>query len=130
MPLTSSAAAALIAAAKSGLEALTPAQLAAVWPTADTALVDLREPAELAREGMIEGALHVPRGLLEFAADPASPLHKTQMHPDRRVILYCASGGRSALAAQTLRGMGYARLAHLEGGIAAWQAQGHPVSTG
>ncbi|MEI8298152.1 MAG: rhodanese-like domain-containing protein [Pseudomonadota bacterium] len=127
MPLERTAAA-LIAAARSGLEALTPAQLIAEWPAEATVLVDLREREEIARDGLLPGAIHVPRGLLEFAADSASPLHNPALSPERRVILYCASGGRSALGAKALREMGYTRLAHLEGGVLAWKAQGLPLS--
>lgn len=129
MPLEKTAAA-LIAAARSGLEAVTPVQLAAEWPADDAVLVDLREREEIARDGLLPGAIHVPRGLLEFAADPASPLHNPALRPERRVILYCASGGRSALGARALREMGYTRLAHLEGGVGAWKAQGLPLRTG
>ena len=106
MPLERTAAA-LIAAARSGLEALTPAQLIAEWPAEATVLVDLREREEIARDGLLPGAIHVPRGLLEFAADSASPLHNPALSPERRVILYCASGGRSATAARMLLAAGY-----------------------
>ena len=70
------------------------------------------------------GAVHVPRGMLEFHADPASPYHLDALDPERRTILYCASGGRSALAAETLQRMGYCNVAHVDGGYKAWQAMG------
>jgi rhodanese-related sulfurtransferase len=124
-PITS--AASMVAAAKSTVENLTPEQVAAERRHAHTVVVDLREREELIRDGVIEAAVHVPRGLLEFAADPASPYHNPKLVPDARVILHCASGGRSALAAQTLKAMGYARVAHLDGGFTAWKAQGHPI---
>lgn len=124
-PVTS--AASMVAAAKGHVENLTPDQVAAERRHAHTVVVDLREREEIVREGLIEGSVHVPRGLLEFAADPSSPYHNPKLVPEARVILHCASGGRSALAAQTLKHMGYASVAHLDGGFTAWKAQGHPI---
>lgn len=83
-------------------------------------LVDLREPAELGDTGRIAGSVNVPRGMLEFRADPTSPYHQDGFDPANRVILHCASGGRSALAAAALQDMGYTNVAHLDGGIKAW----------
>ncbi len=96
-------------------------------------LVDVREPGEREEAGIIAGAVHVPRGVLEFCADPASPAHRAELNPERRVILHCASGGRSALAAVVLRDMGYRDVAHLDGGLAAWERAGmsdRPAVTG
>jgi rhodanese-related sulfurtransferase len=90
-------------------------------------LVDVREPGERDEAGIIAGAVHVPRGVLEFCADPASPAHRAELHPERRVILHCATGGRSALAAVVLRDMGYRDVAHLDGGMAAWERDGMSV---
>lgn len=116
----------LVTQAKGQVESLTPNQVA--QEVADGAvLVDLREPTELQNDGMIEGAIHAPRGMLEFYADPSSPYHKPEFDPTRRTVLYCASGGRSALAATTLAALGYADVAHLDGGIKAWRAEGCPV---
>ena len=84
-------------------------------------LVDVRETVELDREGTIPGAVHVPRGLLEFQADPESPIHNDALDPESRLILYCGTGGRSALAAKTLIDMGYSDVASLAGGYAAWR---------
>jgi rhodanese-related sulfurtransferase len=120
-------ASALVAEAKAGIENLTPAQVAAELRQPDVVVVDLREREELVREGTIEGAVHVPRGLLEFVADPSSAYHNPKLKPGGRVILHCASGGRSALAARTLTAMGYRSVAHLDGGFTAWKAQGHPI---
>lgn len=86
----------------------------------DVVLVDVRETVELDREGAIPGAVHVPRGLLEFQADPESPIHNDALDPESRLILYCGTGGRSALAAKTLIDMGYSDVASLAGGYAAW----------
>ena len=90
-------------------------------------LVDLREAEELEATGRIPGAVHVPRGMLEFRADPTSPYHQAPLDPSKRVILHCASGGRSALGAAALREMGYEDVAHLDGGITAWKDSGKPV---
>jgi rhodanese-related sulfurtransferase len=89
--------------------------------------VDIRESIELEREGRIPGALHVPRGLLEFAFDPASPWHRVELNGDLPVVLFCGIGWRSALAAKTLLDMGHARIAHLGGGYAAWRQAGAPT---
>lgn len=112
--------------AKSRVENLTPHQVAEE-AAADAVLIDLREPAELANDGMIDGAVHAPRGMLEFWADPSSPYHRSEFEPTRRTILYCASGGRSALAAEVLAQFGYTAVAHLDGGIKAWKQAGCPV---
>jgi rhodanese-related sulfurtransferase len=90
-------------------------------------LVDLRDTDERRRDGSIAGAIHVPRGMLEFLADPESPSHRAELGRDKRVVLYCASGGRSALAASTLKGMGYQDVAHLDGGFKAWKKEGKAV---
>ncbi|MGQ0464941.1 MAG: rhodanese-like domain-containing protein [Sporichthyaceae bacterium] len=90
-------------------------------------LVDLREPSELAENGRIPGAVHVPRGVLEWKADPAGPAPEMPKALDARVILHCAGGGRSALAAVTLQEMGYSNVAHLESGFAGWKDAGKPV---
>lgn len=116
----------LVAEAKARIENLTPEQVQAELANG-ALLVDVRETAERAG-GVIPGAIHASRGMLEFYADPASPLHLPQLDPGRRVILHCASGGRSALSAMTLRQLGYANVAHLDGGFKAWVAAGKPVA--
>lgn len=120
-------AAQLVQEARSAIENLTPDQVQAELAAGNATLVDVRDAPELAN-GTIPGAIHVSRGMLEFQADPSSPLHKSGLDPNRRVILHCASGGRSALAARTLRELGYTDVAHLDGGFKAWQAAGKPVS--
>jgi len=84
-------------------------------------LVDVRETVEREREGAIPGSIHISRGLLEFKADPESPVYCTDLTTDSRVIVYCGTGGRSALAAKTLMEMGYRDVASLAGGYAAWK---------
>jgi rhodanese-related sulfurtransferase len=123
MPRT---AAELVSRARSQGDNLTPGHVATEI-TRGALLVDVREPAELEADGMIPGAVHAPRGMLEFWADPASPDHRPEFDPNWRTVLYCATGARSALAAQQLRQLGYSDAAHLDGGIEAWKQAGHPV---
>ena len=89
-------------------------------------LVDVRETVERERDGFIPGSLHISRGLLEFQADPESPVYCESLSADRNIILYCGTGGRSALAAKTLLEMGYSDVASLAGGYAAWQLARKP----
>jgi len=89
--------------------------------------IDLREASELQRDGMIPGAVHAPRGMLEFFADPESPFHKDVFDSAQTKLLYCASGARSALAAQRLQEMGVTGVAHLGGGLKAWKGAGGPL---
>lgn len=118
-------AAELVAEAKQRIENLTVDQTAEERE-AGALLVDLREPSER-QQGSIPGAVHAPRGMLEFWADTTSPYHRAEFDPNSRVVLYCAGGGRSALAADVLQQMGYGNVAHLEGGFNAWKAAGRPV---
>jgi rhodanese-related sulfurtransferase len=90
-------------------------------------LVDLRDVRELKREGKIPGAVHAPRGMLEFWVDPDSPYHREVLSSADRLILYCNLGWRSALAAKSLQDMGLTNVAHLAGGFDAWKADGGPV---
>jgi rhodanese-related sulfurtransferase len=117
----------LVAAARGQVENLSPEAVAAELDARGVVLVDVREPAERDDQGVIAGAVHMPRGMLEFYADPSSAAHLSDLLPERRVILHCASGGRSALAAATLAAMGYRDVAHLDGGLAAWREAGLPL---
>ena len=90
-------------------------------------LVDIRDIREVWIEGSIPDAKHAPRGMVEFWADPETDYYKPFFHPGNRYVLYCNEGGRSALAARDLRGMGYPDVAHLEGGFTAWQAADAPI---
>ena len=90
-------------------------------------LADIRELQERVDLGTIPGARHVPRGMLEFWADPASPYYRDWFQEHGRIVLFCAGGGRSALAAKALEDMGFANVAHLEPGFAGWQEAGEPV---
>jgi rhodanese-related sulfurtransferase len=89
--------------------------------------VDIRDKLEVERSGMIKGAVHAPRGHLEFHADPESPMHVPALSRGKRIVLYCASGGRSTLAAKTLADMGLENVSHVGGGFGAWSKAGGPV---
>jgi rhodanese-related sulfurtransferase len=128
--MTSKTAAHLIAAAKAHIENLSPEEVAAELQRGEAVLVDLREPAERIEYGVIAGTVHAPRGMLEFYADPTSAYYRPEFDPARRTILYCASGGRSALAADMLQALGYRRVAHLSGGLKAWREAGLGVEPG
>jgi rhodanese-related sulfurtransferase len=104
---------------------LTVAQVSTELAQGDVTLIDIRKPAEQ-QTGIIAGAIHAPRGMLEFYADSTSPYHRPEFEPHRRIILHCAAGGRSTLDADTLQQMGYTNVAHLDGGFKAWKPQGNP----
>ena len=89
--------------------------------------VDLRDVRELDREGMIPGAWHVPRGMLEFWIDPQSPYAKERFQTGDRFILYCASGWRSALSARVAQEMGLENVSHIQDGFNGWKKAGGPV---
>jgi rhodanese-related sulfurtransferase len=92
--------------------------------------VDLRDPRELEREGLVPNAFHATRGMLEFWVDSESPYYKPIFgEADREFVLYCGGGWRSALAAGTLLDMGFDhdKIAHVDGGFAEWKKQGAPV---
>jgi rhodanese-related sulfurtransferase len=116
----------MVAEARARVECLTPEQVADELRRG-ALLMDLREAEERVQNGSIEGAVHAPRGMLEFWADPTSPYHRAEFDGSRRIILHCASGGRSALAADLLQQMGYRNVAHLEGGLKAWKEGGRSV---
>lgn len=92
-----------------------------------TLFVDIREPGEWAREGIIPGAYRAPRGMLEFWVDPDSPYYRPALDDGRRLMLYCGSAWRSALAAASLKRMGREDIGHIAGGFSAWRGAGHPV---
>ena len=90
--------------------------------------VDIRDVRELEHEGVIPGAIHAPRGMLEFWVDPDSPYHRDVFAQDKEYVFFCAAGWRSALATKTLMDMGMERVAHLGGGFNAWKESGAPVT--
>ncbi|HEU5053050.1 MAG TPA: rhodanese-like domain-containing protein [Hanamia sp.] len=118
----------LVKEAKQQIENLSPEQVKEEISKNNAILIDIRESEELYQNGKIEGALHAPRGMLEFYADSSLPYHKPEFDKNKRLILQCASGGRSALAVKTLKEMGYENVAHLDGGLKAWNEAGLPVT--
>lgn len=120
-------AAELVAEANAAVEMLDVEQAKQLVGRDDVVFVDVREGGELATQGKIPGAVHAPRGLLEFYADPSAPYHKPELASGKRLVVYCASGGRSALAAKTLQDMGIANAANMLGGFTAWQQAGGKV---
>ena len=117
----------LIAAAKQDVESLSPEQVASEVDAGTALLVDVRDPEERRTAGAIPRSINAPRGRIEFYADPAAASHKEGFERDRRIILHCDAGGRSALAAQTLHRMGYTSVAYLDGGMNRWKAEGRPI---
>lgn len=117
----------LVAEANSQIETLPVAEARKLLGRPDTLFVDLREKGELRREGKLPGAVSAPRGLLEFWVDPQSPYFNPAFEGDRKLVLFCAMGWRSALAAKTLQDMGFEKICHIEGGFTAWRDAGAPV---
>jgi len=117
----------LVAEAAERIEAHTPQDAQAFVDDADTVFVDIRDVRELEREGMIPGAFHAPRGMLEFWVDPESPYHKEVFSSGKKFVFYCQSGWRSSLATATLLDMGLENISHVEGGFSAWKKAGGPV---
>jgi rhodanese-related sulfurtransferase len=117
----------LVAEANARVETLSVAKAKPLLGSDDVVFVDVRDGAELARNGKIPGAVHAPRAFLEFHADPASPSHKPELASGKRLVVYCGSGARSALAARTLKDMGLDRVANLLGGFTAWQQEGGAI---
>ena len=113
----------LVADANEQIASLSVEELDAAINLDGLVLLDVREADEYRLEA-IPGALLAPRGMLEFYADPTNPFHRHNLQPTQRVVLYCGSGGRSALAALALKTMGYSQVAQLQGGFKAWKAAG------
>ena len=118
----------LVKEAKGQIENLTPTQVKAEMDKGNVTIIDVREPDEVKQNGAIAGAINAPRGMLEFYADPSLPYYKAEFKKDSRIILQCASGGRSALGVVTLKKMGYTNVAHLDGGLKAWKEAGLPLT--
>ncbi|MBD3679530.1 MAG: rhodanese-like domain-containing protein [Rhodobacteraceae bacterium] len=117
----------LVAAAKAVIRTMPIAEARAAAEAGEIQLVDIRDVRELDREGRIPGAMHVPRGMLEFWIDPQSPYHKPALATDKTLVLFCASAWRSALAVKALQEMGVENIAELEGGFTSWRDSGAPV---
>jgi rhodanese-related sulfurtransferase len=117
----------LVTAANAVIETIPAAQALRRLHDSSVVFIDIRDSPELQRDGMIPGAIHASRGMLEFYADPDSPYHKDVFATDHTKLLYCAVGARSALAAQQLQEMGLTGIAHLGGGLKAWKDAGGPL---
>ena len=116
----------MLAVANAAVPRVTSAEARALIAKGDTLVIDVRDGAEVAASGKITGAVHVPRGMLEFRADPASPYHDAAFNTGKAVILYCGSGGRAALSGKTLKDMGYERVYNL-GAFKDWAEGGGAV---
>ena len=123
----------LIEAANAAVPKITPAQAREMIAKGNALVVDVRDAPELEKSGKIAGAVHHSRGMLEFRADPESPYYDKNFTRDKTVILYCASGGRSALAGKVLKDMGYGQVYNL-GAFKDWADNGgaieRPIDTG
>ncbi len=120
----------LVETAKSEIESISPIEARKLADHGDALLLDIRDIRELDRDGRVPGAKHAPRGMLEFWVDPESPYHKEAFATDKKLVLFCASSWRSALAAKTLRDMGVENVAEIEGGFKAWVESDLPVDKG
>ena len=118
---------ALVEAAEREIETVPTQEAVTLAGRDDVVLVDIRDIRELQRDGKVPGAMHCPRGMLEFWIDPQSPYHKAKFAEEKKFVFFCAGGLRSALAAQTAQRMGLKPVAHIQGGFGAWKKAGGPV---
>lgn len=118
----------MMEAANAAVPRITPAQAREMIVKGNTLVVDVRDAPELEKSGKVAGSLHVSRGMLEFRADPESPYHDKHFAKDKIIILYCASGGRSALGGKVLKDMGYERVCNL-GAFKDWAETGGAIDT-
>ncbi len=117
----------LVAEANSKVQTVPAAEAMQRVSDPDTVFVDLRDSAELQREGKIPGAVHANRGMLEFMIDPSSSHHNPVFASGKKLLFYCAGAGRSAMAAATAQDMGLRNVSHLGGGFKAWREAGGKV---
>jgi len=120
----------LVAEANAEIEAIDAKTAIKLKEDPNVLLVDLRDIRELNRDGKVPGALHAPRGMLEFWVDPDSPYYREVFGSGKKFVFFCAGGLRSALAAQTVQRMGLEPVCHIEGGFRAWKEAGGPVEPG
>jgi rhodanese-related sulfurtransferase len=116
----------LVEAANAVVPRITAAQARALIEAGDAVVVDVRDAPEVQKSGKVAGALHIPRGMLEFRADPESPYYDQNLAKDKAVIVYCAAGGRAALSGQALKEMGYGEVYNL-GGFNDWAEAGGAI---
>jgi rhodanese-related sulfurtransferase len=117
----------MIASARLLIDSISVIEAAELQRLDAAILIDLRDILELQGVGTVPNAFHAPRGMLEFWVDPDSPYHKSIFHTDKKLILFCASGLRSALAVRTLQDMGMDNVLDMEGGVTEWKMQGLPM---
>jgi rhodanese-related sulfurtransferase len=117
----------MVADANSRIETIPASNAVALADDDGVVIVDLRDVRELDRDGMIPGAFHAPRGMLEFWVDPDSPYHHKIFASGKKFVFYCASGWRSALATDVVQSMGLEPVAHIGGGFNGWKEAGGPV---
>ena len=116
----------MLAEAEAEVPRISPQDAKVLVGRSDVLFLDVREPAEVAASGKVKGAVAVSRGLVEFRADPASPMHDAAFDRTKTVVTYCASGGRAALVGKTLKDMGYDKVRNL-GGFKAWVDAGGEI---
>ena len=116
----------LVTAANGAIETIPVEQAISLADDPNVVFVDVREGSER-EKGTVKGSIHASRSFLEFHADPNSPMHKPELAGGKKLVLFCGSGGRSALSAKTLKDMGYGNVAHVAGGFTAWQKAGGPT---
>ena len=117
----------MLAEANAAIETVSVPDAVQIHGEPGYSFIDIREESERAK-ATISASVHVPRGFLEFQADPESSMHNPVFSSGNRLVLFCASGGRSALAAKTLVDMGFTDVCHVAGGMAAWVEAGGPTS--
>ena len=116
----------MLAEAEAAVPRINPEDARKLLGQPDVLFLDVREPPEVATSGKVQGALAIPRGLVEFRADPASPMHDAAFDRAKTIVAYCASGGRSALVGKTLKDMGYTNVKNL-GGFKGWIDSGGEI---
>lgn len=114
--------------AKSRITSISPEDAKARLGRDEVVFIDLRDVRELEREGMVPGAFHCPRGMLEFWIDPDSPYHKDIFAGDKQFVFYCNGAWRSALAADVAQQMGLENVVEMDGGFTEWKKKGFPVA--
>jgi rhodanese-related sulfurtransferase len=116
----------MMAAANAAVPRITPAEARDLMAKGNVLVVDVRDAPEVEKSGKVAGAVHVSRGMLEFRADPETPYHDKAFDKSKTVIVYCASGGRSALSGKVLKDMGYETVLNM-GGFKDWADSGGAI---
>jgi rhodanese-related sulfurtransferase len=120
---------AMLTEAEAEVAHITPQEAKELFGGTEVLFLDVREPNEVAESGKVSGALSVPRGLIEFRADPSSAMHDAKLNRAKTVIVYCGSGGRAALAGKTLKEMGFSDVRNM-GGFKGWVDAGGATEKG